>query len=507
MASTPSESGPGSRWTRGNIRSSASKGGSGSGNGSGSSHPNRTPTRTREEDATLRRVSSLAIGLLLIYAVGLLALAAGGRSDGTAVDYLLAGRRLTLPAFVATLVTTWYGGILGVGEYAWRFGISTWLVFGVPYYAAALLFAFVLASRLRATDALSIPDLLAMSYGRGARITGAIGVLALAVPVAYVLMLAVLLQQLCGWSRPTAAIVAAGFSALYLVRTGFRAVVRTDIAQLVLMYGGFLVLLPAALAHVGGLEAMWRALPATSRSWDGGLGWQTVLVWYLIALQTVVEPTFYQRVFAARDRHTARRGVLVSVAMWLVFDALTTLCGLAARVALPELADPLTAYPALADSVLPPALAAVFVVTLFAIVMSTLDSYLFIAAATVGHDLSSRPLTPSAERRLTRFGLLASALAAAVLATVVDSAVTVWHHVGTVVTSALLLPVISVHLPTRWRYSARTAVVGMVAAAVVAVGWLVAGSDGRYPLGLEPMFPALAAAAAAWVADRLCSTG
>lgn len=454
-------------------------------------------------NATLRRMSGIAIGLLLVYAVGLLALGAGGRGDGSAADYLLAGRTLTLPAFVATLVTTWYGGILGVGEYAWRYGLSTWLVFGVPYYVAALVFAFALASRLRDSDALSIPDLLAASYGRGARITAAGGVLTLAVPVAYVLMLAVLLEQLTGWGRPLAAAVAAGFSALYLVRTGFRAVVRTDAAQLVLMYGGFLVLLPAALDHVGGLGAMWRALPAASRSWDGGLGWQTVAVWYLIALQTVVEPTFYQRVFAARDRRTARRGVLVSVAMWLVFDALTTLSGLAARVALPDLADPLSAYPTLAATVLPPALAAVFVVTLFAIVMSTLDSYLFIAAATVGHDFVRRPLTPGAERRLTRIGLVLAAVVAAVAATLVDSAVTVWHHVGTVVTSALLLPVISVHLPRRWRYHPAAATAAMLGAAVVAVGWLAAGHDGRYPLGLEPMFPALAVAAAAWLVGRI----
>lgn len=63
--------------------------------------------------------------------------------------YLLAGRTLTVPAFVATLVSTWYGGILGVGEYSFRFGISNWLVFGVPYYLAALIFALFIARKAR----------------------------------------------------------------------------------------------------------------------------------------------------------------------------------------------------------------------------------------------------------------------------------------------------------------------------------------------------------------------
>ena len=48
----------------------------------------------------------------------------GSKPD--AADYFVAGRRVTLPAFVATLVATWYGGILGVGEYSYRFGISNW---------------------------------------------------------------------------------------------------------------------------------------------------------------------------------------------------------------------------------------------------------------------------------------------------------------------------------------------------------------------------------------------
>ena len=56
----------------------------------------------------------------------------GFRVRPSAEDYLVAGRRVTLPAFVATLVATWYGGILGVGEYSWRYGLANWLVFGAP---------------------------------------------------------------------------------------------------------------------------------------------------------------------------------------------------------------------------------------------------------------------------------------------------------------------------------------------------------------------------------------
>ena len=43
-------------------------------------------------------------------------------------DFVLANRSLSLPAFIATLVTTWYGGILGIGEFTYLYGISSWVV-------------------------------------------------------------------------------------------------------------------------------------------------------------------------------------------------------------------------------------------------------------------------------------------------------------------------------------------------------------------------------------------
>ena len=60
-------------------------------------------------------------------------------------QYILAGRKLSLPAFVATLVATWYGGILGIGENIYLYGIQTWFIFGLPYYIFAILFSLFLS--------------------------------------------------------------------------------------------------------------------------------------------------------------------------------------------------------------------------------------------------------------------------------------------------------------------------------------------------------------------------
>src|SRR5215475_2804398 len=104
------------------------------------------------------------------------------RASTRAVDYLVAGRRVTLPALVATLVATWYGGILGVGEYSYRYGVSNWLVFGVPYYIGALLFAWIFARKAREAALYTIPDLLDRGAGRVPALIGAIAVFVIAAP-------------------------------------------------------------------------------------------------------------------------------------------------------------------------------------------------------------------------------------------------------------------------------------------------------------------------------------
>ncbi len=114
-------------------------------------------------------------------------------------EYLVMGRTLALPSFVATLVSTWYGGVLGVGEYSYRYGLSNWLVFGVPYYIGAALFAIFFARRARRSALYTVPDQLERAYGRPTALLGAAIIQVLSSPAPYVLMLGILLQMIFGW--------------------------------------------------------------------------------------------------------------------------------------------------------------------------------------------------------------------------------------------------------------------------------------------------------------------
>ncbi len=430
-----------------------------------------------------------------------------GRRTATE-DYLVAGRRVTLPAFVATLVATWYGGILGVGEYSWRYGLANWLVFGVPYYIGALLFALLFARRSRAEALYTLPDLLDRAYGRGPALMGALSVFIVSAPAAYVLMLGTLFAAMFGLPLVPCVLAAALLSVFYVDRGGLRTVVFTDQVQFALMYAGFALIVGFLVARHGGLGFLRAHLPATHFEWHGGNPPQAIFVWYFIALSALVDPGFWQRAYAARDPETARRGVLWSIVCWAVFDFLTTTTGLYARALLPGLREPVFAFPEVARITLPPFALGLFYLAMIATVMSTIDSYGFIAATTVSRDVIWR-IGRGDESRIpswTRWGLWLAALFAAALAIARQSVVDLWHDLGSIVTPTLLLPV-GAALLGRGRLGPRATLAAMLLPFVLSLAWVVARSlrPPGYPLGIEPISVGLAASLLAYAAGRLAT--
>ncbi|MBU0742863.1 sodium:solute symporter family protein [bacterium] len=425
------------------------------------------------------------------------------RPSETEANYIVAGRRLTLPAFVATMVSSWYGGILGVGEYAWTYGVSNWLVFGAPYYLYAVAFAVLLARRARQSRVLTLPELLHDRYGRTPALLGAATIFVMTVPAAYVLMLGVLVEMATGWPLWLGVTLGAALSLGYVLRGGLRAIVGTDKLQFALMFLGFVVLVPVCAAKYGGWDYLRGALPASHLTWSGGRGFQAVAVWYVIAASTLVEPAFYQRCYAARDGRTARRGLFVSVGFWILFDFLTTTAGLYARAVLPALERPMAAFPLLAAEVLPPVWRGLFVTGLLATIMSTVDTNAFVAAVTGGRDIWSklrgRPGDEAASLRASRRALPVVGALSVGLALWSGSVIELWHHLGSVGTPVLLLPVLLAH--GRRRRSGRRVALSMCVSAVVSLSWLALGGGGPW-LGVESIFPGLAASAAVMLTEK-----
>lgn len=439
----------------------------------------------------------LDLSVLIIY-VGLLIGFGFYRTKQSGKDpeeFLLAGRKLSLPGFVVTLVATWYGGILGIGENTYSYGIQTWFIFGLPYYIFAILFAFLIAGRINETKFISIPDQFHGRFGKTAGVVSALYILFLASPAPYILSIGILLQFTTGLSFGLSLLMSTGLSLSYIWIGGFKAVVRTDGLQFGFMFLGFLLLLIFSMKSSGPISEL--VLPVSHLNITGGASIQYIVVWFFIALWTFVDPGFYQRCAAAKSPQTAKKGILISIGFWFIFDMLTLSTGLYAK-ALLTAGDPLFAYPRLGAMVLPPLAYGIFITGLLATIMSTIDSLGLISAITFGRDILWRIQSPTSTDKLkwnnestifVRKGLIITAFIALILAFSIPSVVKLWYGLGSILVPGLVLPFLISFKNNRPK---ENILLMMVSPVLVSIFWILLGKLlNGYPFGLEPFYPGI----------------
>jgi len=434
----------------------------------------------------------LDYSVIIIYfaTVVILGLVRSKNSTDNSSNYILAGRKLSLPGFVATLVTTWYGGILGIGENTFNYGIQTWFIFALPYYLFAILFAIFIAPRIRGMQLFSIPDHFNNKFGRGAAVLSGIFLLFLASPAPYILSIGILIEYTLGISFFWSLILATIFSLIYIWRGGFGAIVRTDILQFILMFGGFILLVIFAWVKIGSPFEVFHQLPKEHLSLAGGNSVQYILVWFFIALWTFIDPGFYQRTAAATSPKTAQKGIVISVLFWFIFDALTLTSGLYARVAI-STNQGLFAFPTLGEALLPPLFYGLFLTGLLATIMSTIDSLGFISAFTFGKDIVGRIKKIDKDSiLLTRIGLVVMAIISIILAYSFPSVVKLWYIIGSIIVPGLLIPFLltfSKIMIKQWQ-----GLVLLIIPVIISIIWFILNKnivDFKY--GIEPFYPGI----------------
>jgi SSS family solute:Na+ symporter len=382
----------------------------------------------------------------IIVIISLLATALAGymaRTRGEGYDSIaIAGRSLTMPMFVVTLVATWYGAVLGVGEFVWSYGIVVILCFGLPYYLAAILYAFLVAPRIRQAASTTIPQRITDVYGiwPGRIATGLI--IIVTSPAPYVLMAGELVHAITGWGTTWSMMAITALSIGYVVKGGLRSDVYANTVQIVLMYAGFGLLLWFAIDRFGDVASLTQQLPSSTFEIPGSLGWTGIAAWWMIALQTFIDPNFHQRVAATSHPSVARRGLLVSVGCWIVFDTLTVLTSLYA-LAHVDIIRPIDTHLVLAQAILPPIAKGIFVGGIFAAVLSTLDGYALVQGMTLGRDLFDAVRGKPASVVSFRVGVVVAGILSILMAVALPSIIGLFMTLAGYTLPGLLLPLLA----------------------------------------------------------------
>lgn len=423
------------------------------------------------------RLAALDWAALVLLALVLLFLGGTARlARRSAHDYVSAGRALTLPAFVSTLVVTWYGGILGIGESVSYFGVGTWLLLGVPYYLFGLVYALFLARRVRAADEVSIPERLRVFFGPRTGLAVAVLVVLLGVPAAHALMLGVLLRSVSGWPIELSVLVAASVASLCFVRAGLIADVRAALVSFPLMFVGFFTIVAVCLAGHPASTVLQPLLDGPMGTLDGGQGPLAVVTFLILGAWTLVDPGFHQRAASAASREVARKGVLIAVGCWALFDVLSITAGLyAVALVRPAPDDPLLLFPLLAERVLPPGLKGLFLAGVVGTVLNALVSYALVSGSAIGRDIVAPSRPGSDPLKASRWGVAVAMGVAVVLAWLVKSVVALWYSWAGCIVGALLTPFLAAYFRAASRVADWWAAASVTAGFAVGAGWMAYG--------------------------------
>lgn len=364
-------------------------------------------------------------------------------------NYILAGRTLTLPLFVATLVSTWYGSILGVGEYVYNSGIVAWLSLGLPYYIAAFLYALFFSQKVREFNIHTIPEQIEKNYGRKSALLTSVLVFLMTLPGSYMLMLGLLIELIFNINFYFALFIGSLISVSFIYKGGFKSDVYLNVFQFILMFSGFITLFIYAYNYFGSPIKLYYSLPTSHQSLTGNLPTQVIIVWFIIAAQTFIDPSFHQRCSAAKESKVAKNGILISILCWICFDFLTLSCGLYAFKLLNLQAlsiSPTNSYPLLAELLLPQALKGLFFVSLLATIMSTLESYTLLSAVTLGRDilakLNLKILNQYDNQSLIKIGFLITIVMSVALSIFIPSVIQIMYKSSSIALPGLLIPIL-----------------------------------------------------------------
>ena len=368
-------------------------------------------------------------------------------------DFFLAGRSLTTPLLITTLISTYYGidVLFGDSQLGFTNGVVAWFAYARPTYAFFLIAAFLLAHRLKQEDFKSLPDILDKYYGKKTRYVGAVTSFIYSLPALSLYGFGMLGDVILGWEPIMGMVVLGGIALIYTLTGGFWAVALTDSIQFVLMCVVLAMAFPFAMKLIGGFDSMVEVLEPSYFDTLGDMSIWLIIIYASTGLSILVEPTFYQRIFAAKSYKNVRNALVIGIFIWGSYDWIITILAMAAKVAviqgtLPGDVAPDAALLTIMVAALPAGALGLFLAGVLSTEMSTLDSYCLVAGGNVAYDIYKPAFKPSATDqeliKTTRQGILLSWVLGFAMAISFDQMLGLWVFLASILISSVLAPIL-----------------------------------------------------------------
>ncbi|MBI2956266.1 MAG: sodium:solute symporter family protein [Acidobacteria bacterium] len=429
----------------------------------------------------------------------------------TKADFMVAGRALTWPVLVFTLLSSWIGaGSLFAGaENAYYNGLSAlWQPAGGW---AGLVVIALIAGRARRFAQYTVPDLLEARYDRFARLFGT-----LAIVIAYVSItsyqfraggdiLHLIFPDTIG--REQGMYIIAAFVITFTALAGMSSVAYLDLVIGLLVTVLACLALPLLVAEAGGWAGVQAVLPESHFRWLGPADsprpcaeWYQALNFFLPTMFLLLgNQAMYQKFFSARTERDAKIAVGGWIAGTFILETVIVLLAVVGSSLYRDVV-PREIIPVSARLGLPAVLGALLLGGVFAKVIATGNNYLFSPASNLIHDVYHRFLHPGAGERqillMSRLIVIGLGIVAVVLAAHTESILRMALYAYTVYGAGVTPVVLAAFF---WkRANARGALASILVGTAISIAWnLVAVGTSQHPFVLftqqvDAVIPALA---------------
>lgn len=358
-------------------------------------------------------LSGIDISLLILYFFIVFGIGFWSRFRESTGDYLIGSRKIGVFQTAASILAV-LGGVILVGYAALAYEIGIGVIWAWVGFALGSFFLGLAAHKIKPLadkhNFLTLSDYFFehFDYKTGI-LSAAITFLAFsAILIGQFIAGGLLFSPLLGIPYYLAVLMLGFGTLFYLMLGGFKAIIKTDLLQFLIMifvFGGVLFFI-----DFGAIEPTQLNIAS-----PGLVGITTFLLLGIFVFFGGAD--VWQRFYAAKGVQGARKACFLAALFFLIFGVIVTLVGLAARNNFPNIDSGEALYYGL-SYLLPTPFLGIVIIILLAAIMSTIDTELFLLSSIITKDFihRRRKLTDKKMAGIIRLTLLILAVIAMLIA-------------------------------------------------------------------------------------------